>query len=210
MFIAEFLTIAVVHLLAVVSPGPDFVVVTRNSFIYSRVAGLFTAFGLGLGILVHVAYSLLGVAVIISQSVVLFNIIKYLGAAYLVYIGYKSLRAQPRGLVAETVHERSEIQLSPLAAIRVGFFTNVLNPKATLFFLALFTQVINPATPKYIQLLYGAEMIAMTVVWFSIVAVVFSSHRMKSKLHTVQHYIECATGAVLLALGIKVAFTAHN
>jgi RhtB (resistance to homoserine/threonine) family protein len=210
MFLTQFLTIAAIHLLAVASPGPDFVVVTRNSFLYSRRVGIYTAVGLGLGIMVHVTYSLLGVALIISQSIIIFSIIKYIGAAYLLYIGYKSLCARPRVEELGADEERPSAQLFALAAIRVGFLTNVLNPKATLFFLALFTQVIDPATPKYVQALYGLEMVIMTIVWFTLVALLFSNKVMKSKLYRVQHHIEHATGAVLIALGIKVALSSHT
>lgn len=94
-FLAQFLTVALVHFLAVVSPGPDFAMVTRNSIIYSRKTGIYTSIGIAVGILVHVAYSLLGIGFIIAKSIVLFNIIKFIGAGYLIYIGYKSFRAKP-------------------------------------------------------------------------------------------------------------------
>ena len=93
MYWSEFLTVALIHLLAVASPGPDFAIVVRESVGYGRRAGLFTAFGVGTGILVHVTYSLLGIGLIVSQSIVLFNALKWLAAAYLLYIGIKALRA---------------------------------------------------------------------------------------------------------------------
>jgi len=95
MYWSEFLTVALIHLLAVASPGPDFAIVVRESVGYGRRAGLFTAVGVGTGILVHVTYSLLGIGLIVSQSIVLFNALKWLAAAYLLYIGIKALRARP-------------------------------------------------------------------------------------------------------------------
>lgn len=71
-------TVALVHLLAVISPGPDFIMITRNSIIYSRRSGVYSALGLGLGILVHVTYSLVGIGLLIAQSILLFNAIKFL------------------------------------------------------------------------------------------------------------------------------------
>src|SRR3990167_8795475 len=94
-FLAEFLTVVVVHMLAVMSPGPDFVMISRNSLVYSRKVGVYSAIGLGLGILVHVTYSLIGIGLIISKSILLFSILKFIGAAYLIYVGYKCLRAKP-------------------------------------------------------------------------------------------------------------------
>lgn len=208
-FLAQFLTVALVHLLAVASPGPDFAVVTRNSLIYSRHIGLYTALGIAAGIMVHVAYSLLGIGFIISQSIIVFNIIKFIGAAYLIYIGYKSLRAKPADL-AETEASIPVQPLSLSAAFKNGFLTNVLNPKATLFFLALFTQVIAPATPKVIQLAYGIEMMLLTFAWFTLVSLFFSNVLIRKKIAKVQHRIERVTGIVLIALGIKVALAAHK
>ncbi len=95
MYWSEFLTVALVHLLAVASPGPDFAVVVRQSVSRGRVAGSWTAFGVGTAILLHVAYSLLGIGLIVSQSIVLFNLFKWLAAGYLIYIGLKALRAGP-------------------------------------------------------------------------------------------------------------------
>lgn len=208
-FIAEFITVAVVHLLAVMSPGPDFAIVTRNSLIYSRTAGLFTALGIGVGILVHVAYSLIGISFIISQSIMLFSLIKFIGAGYLLYIGYKSLKAkktsQTQDLITASVKEISNLQ-----AYKQGFLTNALNPKATLFFLAVFTQVIHPYTPKLVQLVYGLEMMVMTAIWFSLVAFLFSHGSLKKRIMNVAHIIERVTGAVLIALGIKVALSSHK
>ena len=81
MYWTEFLTVALIHLLAVASPGPDFAVVVRESVTHGRRAGIFTAFGVGTAIFVHVGYSLLGIGIIVSQSIVLFNALKWLSAA---------------------------------------------------------------------------------------------------------------------------------
>jgi Putative threonine efflux protein len=90
----ELFTVATITILAVISPGADFAMVTRNSMMLSRRAGMLTAAGIALGVLVHVAYSLLGVGLVISRSILLFSLIKYMGAAYLVYLGVTMLRAR--------------------------------------------------------------------------------------------------------------------
>lgn len=207
-YFAEFLTVALVHLLAVISPGPDFALISRNSLVYSRRAGVRSSVGLALGILVHVTYSLVGIGFIISRSILLFSILKYLGAAYLIYIGWKSLRAGGSHASAEN-REREE-DLAPLAALRMGFFTNVTNPKATLFFFSLFTQVINPHTPLLIQALYGAEMSAVTFLWFAFVATTLSHERVRARVAKFQHRVEQAFGVLLIGLGIKVALASNR
>lgn len=208
-YLPEFLTVATIHLLAVMSPGPDFVMITRNSLKYSRRSGIYSALGLGLGILVHVSYSLLGISFVISRSIVLFSLIKFLGAGYLLYIGYKSLKARP--------HQENSLDLGlekrdlgKWAALKMGFLTNILNPKVSLFFFALFTQVINPSTPHSIQVLYGVEMSGMTFAWFAVVATMFSSQIIKKRFLKVSHYVERAMGVILIGLGLKLAFTSSK
>ena len=201
-YLPEFLTIAAAFSLALMSPGPDFAMMMRNSIVYSRRTGVYAALGIALGILVHVAYSLLGIGLLIARSPALFNGVKILGAAYLVYIGWRSLRAKPRPLTADGPAER---HLGRLAALRIGFFTNVLNPKATLFFLALFTQVIQHGTPFAVQVIYGVVLSMMAFLWFALVASLLGAHRVKLRLAKVQHRIEHAFGALLVIIGLTVA-----
>jgi RhtB (resistance to homoserine/threonine) family protein len=210
MLLTQFLTVALVHILAAMSPGPDFAIVTRNSLVYSRKVGVYTALGIALGLLVHIAYSLLGIGFLIAQSIVVFNIIKYIGAGYLLYIGYKALLSKPVAEAEEKVTSQKVTDISAWSAIKIGFLTNALNPKATMFFLAVFTQVIDPATPMWVQLVYGLEMIVATFAWFSIVAYLFSNYVLKQKLLKVRHRIDHVMGAVLIALGIKVALSSQK
>ena len=203
-YLAEFLTVAFVHLLAVMSPGPDFIMISRNSLVYSRKTGVLSAVGLGLGILVHVTYCIIGIGYIISRSILLFSILKFIGAGYLIYLGWKILKSKPQ--VAQAVIENKK-EMSAASAIRMGFLTNALNPKATLFFFALFTQVVSPHTPKFVQVLYGLEMFVMTIVWFALVAVLLSNRHLKPRFARVQHYFERFFGVILVALGVKVALS---
>lgn len=202
-YLSGFLTVAVIHFIGLVSPGPDFAMISRNSLVFSRRTGIWSALGLAIGILLHVTYSLVGIGLIISRSIVLFSFIKYLGAGYLIYIGYKALRTKA---VTTGVTDESMLQdLSPFSAIRMGFLTNALNPKVTLFFLGLFTQVIDPHTPFFIELLYGIEMSLATFLWFSFVAVVLSHRWIRGPFASFQHWMERAFGVLLIGLGLRVA-----
>ena len=202
----EFLTVALIHLLAVASPGPDFAVVVRESVAHGRRTGLFCALGVGTAIFLHVAYSLAGIGLIVSQSIVLFNALKWLAAAYLLYIGFKALRAKPAAPEAAQSQVPAPIR-TPRAAFITGFVTNGLNPKATLFFLSLFTVVINPHTPLLVQGGYGVYLAVATAVWFCLVAMLFSQQRVRDGFARMGHWFDRLMGAVLLGLGIKLAFT---
>ena len=206
MYWAEFLTVALIHLLAVASPGPDFAIVVRESVAHGRRAGTWTALGVGTGIFVHVAYSLLGIGLIVSQSIVLFNALKWLAAAYLFYIGIKALRAKPAAPGSlEVVSDGAE--RSPRGAFMAGFVTNGLNPKATLFFLSLFTVVINPHTPLAVQAGYGVYLAFATALWFCLVALLFSQRRVRAGFARMGHWFDRLMGTVLVGLGVKLAFT---
>lgn len=143
----EWIAVITITLLAVVSPGPDFAMVSRNSLLLSRRSGVLTALGIGLGVLVHVTYTLLGVGLLIQQSAWLFNVIKLLGALYLIYLGFKMLRTQKAGEFAPS----KVAPVSDLEALRIGFLTNALNPKTTVFIVSLFIQVVGPDTPPSMQ-----------------------------------------------------------
>ena len=206
MYWNEFMLVALVHLLAVISPGPDFAVVIRNSVSSGRRAGLFTALGLGSGIVVHVTYSLLGIGLIVSQSVWLFNLMKLLAAAYLLYIGIRALRAKPQS--SEQANIASTLKsMSARQAIAQGFITNGLNPKATLFFLSLFTVVISHDTPLVIQAGYGLYLAVATGAWFCLVALLFSRDSVRRGFNRMGHWFDRLMGTVLIGLGLHLALS---
>ncbi|MDO6684016.1 MULTISPECIES: LysE family translocator [unclassified Agarivorans] len=208
MYWTEFLTVVLVHLLAVASPGPDLAVVLKNSISLGRRAAIFTSIGVGCGIMVHVVYSVLGIGLIISQSIWLFNVIKWLGAAYLIWIGIQGLRAKRRN--DQDIEAEQGLSTSDGSAFLSGFMTNGLNPKATLFFLSLFTVVINPSTPMLVQLGYGLYMVFATALWFIMISWVFSSARVRRKFLQVGHWFDRTMGLVLVGLGIRLLFSSRN
>ncbi len=197
----ELLAVITITILAVISPGPDFAMVSRNSLMLSRRAGLLTAIGIGLGVIVHVSYTLLGVGLLIKQSLWLFNAIKLVGAFYLVYLGIKMLRTK----TGEMVTNNQGVPLSDLAALRTGFLTNALNPKTTIFIVSLFMQVINPETPLIVQIGYGLFISLTHIVWFSLVAFCFSAGMVRDRFLVVRHWADRAFGGMLVVFGVLLA-----
>lgn len=207
----ELLLVASIHLLAVASPGPDFALVLKNALVSGRKAGVYSAIGIGLGILVHVIYSLAGVAALISQSIVLFSLVKYIGAVYLIYIGAKSLINSTKSNKTETDTKSTEkSDMTAFSALKQGFITNVLNPKVTLFFLSLFTQVIDTNTSTLLKSLYGLEMVLATILWFCIVALFFTHNKVRDKYISLRSYMDKAFGAILVGLGVKILMEKNN
>lgn len=159
----EYYTIAVIALLAAISPGPDFVVVAKYAVSHDRQNAILSSLGIGLGILIHSTYCVLGLAVVISHSLLLFSLIKYLGAAYLIFLGIKSFLSKKSHL---DVKQKSHLHQSRWSALRDGLLTNVLNPKCTLFMLSVFTLVVKPHTPTLTQAIFGIEIALITSLWF--------------------------------------------
>lgn len=201
---AEFATVALVHLLAVASPGPDFAVVLRQALMQHRANALWTAVGIGLGILVHVAYSLLGIGLIIQQSVMLFTALKAVGALYLTWIAIQCLQSKPTKL--DTGEAMPTAQTAG-KAFRLGFLTNMLNPKATLFFVSLFSVVISPATPVATQTFYGVYMALATGLWFAMVALFFTLPAVRRAFARFGHWLDRLMGGVLLLLAGRLVMS---
>lgn len=197
----ELIAVITITLLAIISPGPDFAMVTRNSLLLSRRAGVLTALGIGLGVLVHVTYTLVGVGLLIQQSLWLFNTIKLVGALYLIYLGVKMLRAKPSGVAAAG----TLAPLSDLAALRTGFLANVLNPKTTIFIVSLFMQVVRPDTPLALQIGYGGFIAVAHVLWFALVAMCFSAGAVRERLLAVRHWVDRVFGGMLVGFGVVLA-----
>lgn len=195
----ELLAVALFTLLAVISPGADFAMVTRSSYAQGRKAGLAAAAGIALGVQVHVLYTVLGIAVIISQSPVLFLAMKVLGAGYLIYLGYQSLTNTTRISL-----EGQPSATGLLAAMRTGFLTNALNPKTMLFVVSAYTQVVQPGTPLGLDFAYGAFMSFAHWVWFSLVAVFFSSAGLRKAMIERQVLVDRVIGVALIGLGLAV------
>ncbi|UYI50237.1 LysE family transporter [Vibrio parahaemolyticus] len=195
----EFFSLALLGILIVISPGADFVLVLKNSLNQGRRAGIWSAVGISLAISIHISYSLLGISYLISQNEWLFSMIRYVGAAYLVYLGFKGLFASPSQQAERQITHESTPDWQFFFQ---GFLCNVLNPKTMLFFLSIFSQVINPeADNQNSALLYGAYMIALHGIWFSMVAILFTSPYLQTLLLKVKHRLNQACGAGLILFG---------
>ena len=194
--------VGLIHLVALVSPGPDFVVVCRNSLLYSRTIGIYTAVGFGLGICVHISYAVFGLSWLIANNELIFTVIQYLGAFYLMLIGIQSLRSFQSQIGQQTTTYSSRI--SPFRAVRIGFITNVLNPKATLFFLGLFSTMLNPTVGELTLVVIAVLLVVTTILWFSLVALLISHTRFTTGLKRYEKTAHQFFGVLLIGIGVII------
>lgn len=206
----EITAVGVITLLAVISPGPDFAMITRLTLSGGRRAGLFGALGIACGIGVHLSYTLIGLGVLLAERVWVLTTLRYLGAGYLIWMGlavfWPDLRAWVLGR-PKTAQQSIEMGVSttrPVKAFWLGFGTNALNPKTMLFIVAIFSQVISPTTSTLIELAYGLYIALCHLLWFALVATLLSWAPLRSKMATAKAHIEKGVGLCLTAFGIKL------
>lgn len=203
--LSSVISVTVISLLGMLSPGPDFFLVLKNAARYSRAAALTTVAGIVCAVIVHMTYCVLGLAIIIAQTPWLFNIIRYSGAAYLIYLGIKALRSQNHYTLQAEAVQKQEISLK--AAFLQGFLCNLLNPKATLFFLAVFTQVIDIHTGLWEKIAYAGIIVGLAVLYWPILVYLIQHAAVKRCLNSIQNQVDKLLGGVLILFGIKVALS---
>lgn len=196
----ELIAVAAITILAVISPGPDFAMVTRNSYAYGRSSGLMAAFGIACGVQVHVFYTVLGIALVITHSPMLFMAMKALGAGYLIYLGWKSLTSK------SSLQQGTAIGPRPSAgkAFAMGFLTNALNPKTMLFVVATYSQVVQVSNSLATNFAYGLFMSFSHWLWFSFVALFFSAEALRQRMLDRQHIVDKVIGTILIGLGVSL------
>lgn len=204
-YLQEFIMLTLIHLLAVMSPGPDFAIVLRQSISFGRKTAVITSLGIGAGIAVHVLYTLLGIGLLISQSVTLMTSAKIIGAIYITYLGINLLRSRPSELNDDTINVDSN-KKHQTKAFMTGFMTNVFNPKVTLFFLAIFTTIVSTNTPIWVQSFYGLWIVASTVAWFSLVSFLFSKQSIRQRFLNHGYWFERVMGVILILFAMKLLF----
>ncbi|WP_269525188.1 LysE family translocator [Acinetobacter baumannii] len=205
----EFLTLALIHFMAVILPGPDFVITVRQSVRYGYLIGCLTAIGIGVGISVHVFYTLVGIGFLIQQSEWFMSLIRTAGAAYLVYLGWQCLRSQPNTTIEINGQAGSDTP-SLFKAFTMGFLTNALNPKATIFFLAIFTTIVSTTTPMKVQVFYGIWMCMVNAIWFMVVSVLFAQPIVRKRFLEFGVYFERVMGLLLIGIALRLIWGLFN
>ena len=212
----QILTFVAVATLLTLTPGADTMLVIRNVLMRGRGAGLLTTVGICSALFCHATLSALGLSIILVHSATLYEIVKLLGACYLCFLGYRSLRQtfhipKKRAVVSKGTNplvpaESSYQGTSWQRSIREGFLSNILNPKVAVFYLAFLPQFINAGDPVLAKslLLAGIHFI-LGIVWLSLVTVFVAWLRAWLARPAVRQGLETVTGVVLIAIGVRLA-----
>lgn len=207
-FDARFGTYLAVAALLIMTPGPDTALVTRHALFAGRRAAFFTILGIAIGSIVWALASVLGIAALLEESALAFTIWKIAGAIYLGYIGLRSLIAtfrEYRKTIA-TTSIASGKQPGEWVALRQGFLNNLLNPKAGAIFATVLPQFINPGDPLLRLLLMMLAYEAILLSWLALYSYLISRAGQSHFGARVRTVLQGVTGAVLIALGVRLAF----
>ncbi|RLJ97786.1 LysE family translocator [Tenacibaculum discolor] len=206
MGIENFIAFLVATVLFVLTPGIETVFLINKSISQGRRSGIYTSFGLNTGALVHTLFGALGLSIMVAKSAIFFALIKYLGAAYLIYLGVAKVMSK-KGLIADTNEEQKKD--SAKSSFTSGFVTNILNPKVALFFIAFFPQFISPTEIEnpvpFIVL--GVIYATMTTVWYLVLTSFAGSFSTKIKENEkIGVRLNKVSGAIFVLMGLQIAF----
>ncbi|HHF2892421.1 LysE family translocator [Vibrio diabolicus] len=202
------LTLASIHFIALMSPGPDFALVVQNATRHGRQTGLYIALGLSVGILLHSLFSLTGVSYLVHQHPLLYSVLQLLGGSYLLYLGIGALRgviATIKNPLSDQPSKNSNLVISnKRQAFTKGFATNILNPKALVFFVSLMSSLVPvgmSVTGKGIALVI---LFGLSLLWFSSLAWMLSTQRLQTRLQQAGIYIDGLCGVVFTLVGSSI------
>jgi RhtB (resistance to homoserine/threonine) family protein len=197
-----------IWLAAVVSPGPNFLVVSRLALSRSRRSAIGAAFGIAVGSLIYAALTMFGLSVLILRFAWLGDSIRIVGGAYLVWLGIQAWRARSEDLHPATAGATQDVP-SLLRGLRVGFLTEITNPKTIAFFLGLFAAAVPAATPFWAKLAVLSAGGMIELAWYTAVAFALSSGPIRARYQNVRRTVDRVIGTLLIAVGVKVALDAR-
>lgn len=203
------ITLATVHFIALMSPGPDFALVVQNATRFGRQTGIYIALGLSLGILTHAIFSVTGVSYIVHQHPTLFALLKGAGGSYLLYLGLGALFAtwkHWRVPSASIVADNAMMLANKRLAFCRGFMTNLLNPKALVFFISLMSSLVpvgmsTAGKSAALIIIWG-----LSFTWFAMLAWLLTRPTMQSGLRKISRYIDLLCGVVFTLLGATILY----
>lgn len=200
MELTAWLSLALLCLLGAMTPGQSFIIILKHAMSGGRFNGLVASLGHGLGVMLYAIATIVGLAVIIQKTPWLFDLIRYSGAAFLVWLAYNELRSK-----ADSTRFSEENSIVTLRqSFTEGLMISFLNPKLAIFFLALFSQFVDEGAGWSQKLIMVATVTGIDTLWYCLVSLVLSHSIMLDKLRNNVHIVERLSGVVLLAVALRV------
>ncbi|RXK06594.1 LysE family translocator [Halarcobacter bivalviorum] len=195
-YLSAFITLALAHFVALLSPGVDFFIILSNSSKYGKLSGIVTSFGISVANLVYILLALLGIS-LIKDNENIFLAIKLLGSLYLIYIAFMLLKTKKRELfLKEKIKSESKKRL--IKYFSMGFLSAILNPKNSIFYFTMFSISINPTTPSFVQSFYALWMFLAVLFWDIFIVYLVTNKKSKYIFQKYSNHIEKISGLILL------------
>lgn len=206
--IAIFITVAAAHFLALLSPGPDFVLLTKSALQNRKSTALGIAAGITMANALYIFLCLIGVGALIAKSIFLITAMKLAGGLFLIYLAYSALKAKKSDYkdLSESKGNHAA-RTSFLSELATGFMSGILNPKNPLFYLSLFTLVLNNDVSLNFKIFLGVWMTVIVFIWDTFIILVLSQYRVKSIFNRIAFYIDKLTGFLLGAFGLRLVYS---
>jgi len=205
-----FLTVVFAHFLALISPGPDFVILVKSAVKNDSKKAIGVAFGISIANALYIALCLVGVGSLLASSVYMMVGLKVAGGLFLVYLAVQALRAKKSDYASLSVPvNKNEVgNTTFLKEFMIGFMSGILNPKNVLFYLSLFTVVLTKDVSLTFKVMLGIWMTLVVFLWDAAIVHLLSGDRIRRKFTKLAYYIDKATGAILGAVGVAIVKSA--
>ena len=198
-----FITVALLHLFAVASPGPDFFLIARQSTLYGRDISIWASLGISIGIPMHSFLSIAGIYVLLSLYPDFIFYMKIIASLYIASIGVRTLLVNSQIEISSLSDQKN---ITSTKSFVMGFFTNALNPKAFLFFIMVFSLISNTNPSNEIKILLGVYMAVATFIWFTLISISFSKISKGEFIKKNLPYLEKIIGVILILIALQILY----
>ena len=198
-----FITVALLHLFAVASPGPDFFLIARQSTLYGRDISIWASLGISIGILMHSFLSIAGIYVLLSLYPDFIFYMKIIASLYIASIGVRTLLVNSQIEISSLSDQKN---ITSTKSFVMGFFTNALNPKAFLFFIMVFSLISNTNPSNETKILLGVYMAVATFIWFTLISISFSKISKGEFIKKNLPYLEKIIGVILILIALQILY----
>lgn len=189
----------------IILPGPDTAIATKNTVTSGKAGGLKTVIGICCSLLIHTSAAVLGLSAIILKSALLFSVLKYVGAVYLIYLGIRTLWSLKKKELTASLEMNTKSKVVSTSCFKQGFITNLLNPKVAILFLTFFSQFVEPESNSFLPfIIMGITYTVLTALWSILYVCLINHISAFMKKPKTQNIIEGITGTILICFGIRL------